>query len=197
MNRILLVLLAAAAIGAGNWALQRPIVRSAGVSIDGDPRQSEASDTAVMRHGEFELTPLAGFEVRARVLSRADYSIGAESALSPTDLALGWGRMSDTAVIEQLDISQSGRFYFYRWRDSPPIPPDEIVRSSANMHLIPANDAVADALDQVREGSIVTFRGQLVRADRADGWHWTSSLTREDSGAGACELVLVQAIESR
>jgi len=135
------------------------------------------------------LRPLAGFSVDARVLSRLDYDHGRESDLSPTDLALGWGRMRDDAVLAQLDISQGGRWYRYRWSDGPPIPVDEIVRSSANMHVIPANDAVARALSKVREGERVRIDGWLVEADAPDGWTWRSSLTREDSGDGACEVV--------
>jgi hypothetical protein len=44
---------------------------------------------------------------------------------------------------------------------------------------------------------VVTLRGRLVEASGADGWRWRSSLTREDSGAGACELVLVDALDTR
>lgn len=67
----------------------------------------------------------------------------------------------------------------------------EIVRSSANMHLIPADAAVAQALRGVRAGQNVRIDGWLVQADAPDGWRWRSSLTREDSGGGACELVYV------
>lgn len=137
------------------------------------------------------LTPLAGFRVEARVLGRRDYRAGRESDLSPTDLALGWGRMRDDAVLSALDISQSGRWYHYRWSDAPPIPAEEIVRSSANMHFIPADAIAARELSQVREGDRVRVEGWLVEAVAPDGWTWRSSLTREDSGDGACELVYV------
>jgi hypothetical protein len=56
-----------------------------------------------------ELQPLAGFSVDARVLSREDYKIGREAELSPTDLALGWGRMREDAVLSRLAIKQSAR----------------------------------------------------------------------------------------
>jgi hypothetical protein len=137
------------------------------------------------------LTPLAGFSVDARVLSREDYSSGRESDLSPTDLALGWQRMSEDAVIGALDISQSSRWYHYRWSDQPPLEPGEIARSSANMHMIPGNTAVAEALDSVRKGERVRIDGWLVEAKAADGWRWRSSTSRTDTGGGACEVVYV------
>ena len=191
---MLLLAIALVAFGAARWAMQRPLVHSAGTLVSAEPRQTSPSDDAPVAFGDFVLTPLADFELEARVLAREDYRFGTEGSLSPTDLAFGWGRMSDTAVIDQLEIGQSARFYHYRWRDQPPIPPREIVRSSANMHLIPADSTVARDLARVREGEVVSLRGRLVEARRADGWHWRSSLTREDSGAGACELVLVESL---
>ncbi len=138
--------------------------------------------------------PLAGFSVAARVLSREEYGSGREADFSPVDLALGWGPMRDDAVLSKLDISQSGRFYRYRWSDQPPIPPDDIVRSSANMHMVPFDANVARQLERVNDGDVVRIHGWLVHIDDASGWRWRSSLSREDSGAGACELVLVCSI---
>jgi hypothetical protein len=42
---------------------------------------------------------------------------------------------------------------------------------------------------------VVQLQGWLIRTDDPSGWHWRSSLSREDTGAGACELVLVCAID--
>ncbi len=161
------------------------------------PRQTEASDPALVRLGDSVLQPLADFDIEARVLSREDYAFDAGAALSPTDLALGWGRMSDSATIDALEIRQSARYFSYRWRTSPPIPPAEIVRSATNLHAIPADAAVARSLARVRVGDVVELRGRLVEASRADGWRWRSSLSREDSGAGACELMLIESIDRR
>lgn len=194
-RNILLLVVLLALVGAGRWYLHRPIAHEDGVLIESTPVQSEPRDATPIVHGDYQLRPLADFEFEARVLSRENYFMDAGSDLSPTDLALGWGRMSDSAVIEQLDISQSVRFFTYRWRDQPPIPHAEIIRSSANMHLIPADSSVERALDKVRQGSLIRVQGILVEAHRSDGFQWRSSLTREDDGAGACELVLVESIE--
>jgi hypothetical protein len=141
--------------------------------------------------------PLAGFSVAARVLSRREYGSDREADFAPLDLALGWGRMREDAVLSQLDISQGGRWYRYRWSAQPPLPPEEIARSSANMHMIPASPSVAAALAEVEEGDAVRIDGWLVQVNAPDGWRWRSSLTREDTGGGACEVVYVCAVTRR
>jgi hypothetical protein len=60
------------------------------------------------------------------------------------------------------------------------------------MHMIPANRTIAKRLKSVREGNIVEARGYLVNVEADDGWHWRSSLTRQDTGDGACELIWLQ-----
>ena len=75
--------------------------------------------------------------------------------------------------------------------------PDDIVRNSANMHMVPADKAAADALSRVRAGEQVRIDGWLLRIDGDDGFRWQSSLSREDVGSGACELVLVCTVERK
>ena len=117
-----------------------------------------------------------------------------EADLSPSDLALGWGRMSDEEVLSSIDITQSGRWY--RWQTATfPIPQREIETSSANMHMIPKDDEVKKILSRVREGDIVSIHGYLVQVMSSDGWHWVSSLSRDDTGNGACELVFVESMQ--
>lgn len=137
---------------------------------------------------------LAEYTVSARLLSVERYRLGRTASLAPLDVALGWGRMTEAAVVDRLDIHQGGRWYFWRYQGAPPLPEDEIVRSSANTHLIPADRAVAKALGRATVGRRVTLRGYLVELAAADGWRWASSLRRDDSGDGACELLYVQAV---
>ena len=133
------------------------------------------------------------FELSARVLSVRDYRSGREANLSPRDLALGWDRMMDDAVVNQISISQSGRWY--RWRtESYPIPRREIETSSANMHMVPANETAARELSQIQEDDHIHLVGKLVDISAADGWRWRSSRTRTDTGNGACELVLLEQV---
>ena len=211
MNRwiwLLLVVSLSALLWAGNRTtsppLAQPLAGQDAFSCITVPPASplEPRQTAVPRRmgafqfGEFVIEPLAGFSIEARVLGREDYRFDQGASLVPTDLALGWNAMAKPEVYRRLDISQSGRWYHYRWgSDGPPLPLDEIIRSSANMHLIPANEGVAAALARVKPDQTVRLQGWLVEA-RRDDYVWRSSTSRDDSGAGACELIYVCALSS-
>jgi hypothetical protein len=103
--------------------------------------------------------------------------------------------MSDESIINQIEVSQSGRWY--RWQvNSFPIPRREIETHSANMHIIPANDYVKVIIDDVREGDIIKITGNLVNVtSNIDNWYWKTSLTRNDTRAGACEIIWVETLE--
>ena len=116
----------------------------------------------------------------------------------PEDLALGWGRMSENRVLSGLVIDQGARFYSWRTRSTAwPIPRAEIVEHSANTHVIPATGALREQLDRLRIGQVVRLEGELVDGDRDDGATLRTSLTRSDSGSGACEILLVRHVDVR
>lgn len=190
------VLLVAALIGIGGWFLKPQGFTSygPGVLAPEAPIQREIgiSGNGLEREG-YAISALASFKGKARVLAREDYYFGRETDLSPTDLVLGWGPMSDESVLAEIDISQRNRFYFWHV-DTFPIPRHEIERNSANMHFIPANRLVADVLDDVGAGDLIEFDGYLVKISGDDGWRWQSSLTRNDTGNGACELIWLRDI---
>lgn len=171
----------------------REVSQPPGILAPDRPQQKKIANAEPFDFKGYRVTPLATFEVEARVLSRERYRRGREADLSPIDLALGWGPMSAQEVIEHLDISQSNRYF--RWRaDRLPLPPSVIAAHSANLHIIPAGDPIEKELMKIRKGHIVRLGGYLVQVNARDGWSWRSSLTRSDTGGGACELVLVDRI---
>ena len=98
----------------------------------------------------------------------------------------------DQAVLDQFEITMGNRFFFYEWPDEPAIPEDEIKRSAANNHVIAANDEVRKVIRGLRAGQILKMDGYLVNAIGPEGRTWNSSLTREDTGNGACEVLYVE-----
>lgn len=160
------------------------------LSIEKPPIQKEVKHKYSEKYSDYEITPLATFQLQARVLSSKTYRVDRQADLSPVDLALGWGMMSKDNVLGEIDISQSNRFYYWKAQQLP-VPKNIIETSSANMHMIPANEVVRDALFDAKTGDEIQFKGFLVSIFADDGWSWDSSMTRDDTGNGACEVILV------
>jgi hypothetical protein len=160
-----------------------------------DPIQTDIGGAAPIRRGRWTLTPRADYDITARILSRENYHFDAIADLVPEDLALGWGPMSDNRVLKDFDISQSARFFTWRPLGQLPISREDVVSHTANTHVIPANGAVKSQLGRLRAGQVVRLTGTLVDSARDDGGSMRTSLTRTDSGAGACEVMLVDRVE--
>jgi hypothetical protein len=181
--------------GYDNWLL-RPVHPSDGVIAPDDPLQTDLEEAPVTALGRWRLTPQARYDITARILSREDYHLDLLSDLIPEDLALGWGPMSDNRVLRAFKITQGARFYSWEPRQALPIPQQEVIEHSANTHVIAANAGVAQQLKRLRVGQVVHLSGFLVNAVRDDGAYIHTSLTRSDTGPGACEVLLVQQVEA-
>ncbi|MEQ1517684.1 MAG: hypothetical protein ABL931_14470 [Usitatibacteraceae bacterium] len=190
-TRLVTVLLALSALygGCELWS-ERAVKQAPGILAPTEPTQRMLDRAPPLEKSRYSIRPLAQYDIRARVLSKERYRWDEGADLVPVDLAIGWGPMSNTAVLKELDISQSTRWY--QWRtETFPIPREDVTRFSANMHLIAADKGIEKKISRVRSGQVVSMKGYLVEAKRPDGFTWTSSLTRTDTGNGACELMWV------
>ena len=166
-----------------------------GVRLDREPQQQPIAPQVVGAFKKYTITAVAAYAIEARVLHTKHYWADGND-LVPYDVAVGWGAMSDQAVLDGLSISQANRFFFYEWWNQPPIPRGEIECHAANMHVIAANKNVATAVKRLRRGEFVAMRGYLVNVSGPDGFYWNTSLRRDDTGNGACEVFYVESIEA-
>lgn len=172
--------------------MNHKISQPPGVLVPGSPVQVNYEPVGhPFAYKNYTLTPLASYNIQARVLSLRTYWVDRFADLSPVDFAMGWQKMSDTTVLDAIHLSQDDRFYFYSWKLSAPIPQDEMVASSANMHLIPADSSISEQIKNVKVGQVISLKGDLVEAVKASGWKIRSSLSRTDTGPGACEVMWV------
>ena len=178
--------------GGWNWYIGRPVHCPDGILAAADPQQGDVTAVVPSRIGRWTLTPRATYQITARILGVERYHVDFLAPLVPEDLALGWGPMSDNRVLNNMEITQSNRFFFWRSPRSAPISKEVIISHSANTHVIPESPLIARQLSRLRPGQVVTLSGLLVDGKRDDGAWINSSLVRTDTGAGACEVMLVQ-----
>lgn len=199
MNKVWLTL--PAVVLAGYWLLSRPQTAGAGAPIDWtkEPVQAETDrepfdlDTS---GGRVRVQPRAEFEVWGVVADAERYRFDDGAFLSPVDLVLTWGQLPEEPYKSQVSYNQTSRYYFWRTPSSD-LDLGYIQSHSSNMHMIPASGNLKDALLSVGSGDPVRIRGLLVDVAAADGYSWRSSLSREDEGPGACELIWVEELQVR
>lgn len=151
------------------------------------------------------LLPVAQFETRGRVLnierfkpyqSLANWIPGLRP--STHDIGLGYGPMSDSANVERFRFAHEGTTHGLRALFPRPRGPmsqaewDALAPHITNVHVIPADAAVLAQIRRIRNGELVTLRGQLVNVRDAQGRVATTSTTAGDRD---CEIVYVTAVE--
>ncbi len=174
------------------------------IAASGEPEQIQARDRGPIvidvKGGRFSLTPVAGYSMSAVVVGKEFYSDRWRSELAPIDLALVWGRLIEPEIEKYVKFSQSDRWYYFEYEDGFPLDASYILIHSSNNHIIPANRNILLAVKSIKRGEKITLTGFLVNAkgryNDMDFW-WNSSLTRNDSEDGSCELFYITAVRRR
>ena len=145
-----------------------------------------------------QITKLATYDITGLVLGMEYYYFGGgANKISPEDLVLAWGPAATSKYSDDISVKIGGndRFLNYSikgeyYRDYNDVAGNYI----SNNHIIPINNTVKNILKKVRKGDVVQIIGYLVEC-QGNNWHWgPSSMSRTDSGAHACEIILAESI---
>jgi hypothetical protein len=199
MPWVMIFLLLASVYGAWHWwTSEREVTRPPGILANAEPRQQDLDTPWAFEHKGFALAARARYDITARVLRKEIYRLDGGAGLAPVDLGVGWGQMSDSAIVERLEFSQMGRFFYWNPRDAGfPLAPQALITHAAQMHMVPANDAIEARLKALHPGQVITVTGWLVDIRGPGGFTWNTSLRRDDTGNGACEIVYVESLDVR
>jgi hypothetical protein len=196
--RYLWIVLALGLLGGWHWwTRERAVSHPIGVLVAAEPIQSNLEPPPQFDERGYTFIKRAHYDISARVLRKEMYYVDGVATLAPVDLAVGWGPMSDTRIIDQLEFSQMGRFLYWRPRNGHefPLPTEMLISHAAQMHMIPASKDIENRLKKLRPGQLVTIAGYLVDVRGPRGFTWNTSLSRTDTGDGACEIVWAESLE--
>jgi hypothetical protein len=187
-----------AALGGWHWwTSERPVHRPPGIIAAGEPVQVDLDPPPRFDAKGYTFIQRAKYDITARVLRKEIYHFDGGAGLAPVDLGVGWGPLSDSTLLDQLEFSQMGRFFYWRPRTANfPLPSATLISHLAQMHMIPATGDIEAKLRKLRPGQVVTASGYLVDIRGANGFTWSTSLSRTDTGDGACEVFWVERLET-
>ena len=151
----------------------------------------------------YRLTPLYDYEIAALIVSKIDYSIFSiykyESIFS-VDLCLVWGENLVRRLHQNdaLSFKQDCRWCWAYWKKDIGFNMKEF----ANTHLLITDPKIERKVDGLLAGDQVIVKGKLVdveadlvaKKDDFTPTHisWSTSESREDTGAGSCEVLYVE-----
>lgn len=136
---------------------------------------------------------LAEYTIEAVIKSKKKYT-DYSSQIAQYDVALAWGDLNQEDINEHIKYSQSGRWYYYNWDAGSLVSGTYIAEHSSNVHLISKDSSVFKEIKKLDVNDHIKLTGYLVNVTFESGV-WRSSLTRTDTGDGACELMYVNTVE--
>lgn len=196
----LLAMALAAALAAGGCDALAPAlsVRAQGkIDWSLDPLQTPTRRSPFQldtSEGAMTISPRFEFDVAAKVASAESYRFDGGAFLSPVDLVLLWGHLPDEPYRGAVSYHQMTRYFFWH-TDAAGLDLHYIASHAANMHMIPSKPNLRRALLKVHGGDAVRIHGLLVDVSRGPGFVWRTSVSREDTGPGACEVVWVESLQ--
>ncbi len=167
------------------------------IDISLDPIQIAKPDTLIpilqIAGCRYTIHPEASYSMSAMVVSTRRYRKGFMSKLSPYDYATIWGRAPE--YLPYLKFDQIVRFCLFNTKHPELVDIPYLSSHMTNNHLIPATDNIRKALSLADIHDLVKIEGYLVNVtgqDKKNNFsYWNTSLSREDRGNGACEIIYV------
>lgn len=142
---------------------------------------------------DIKIDLLAEYTIEAVIKSKKKYS-DYSSQVAKYDVALAWGDLNQNDIDEHIKYSQRGRWYYYTWDSDSSVNESYIAEHSANVHLINQDSSVLKEIKKLDVKDHIKLTGYLVSVNFENG-PWKSSLTRMDTGDGACEIMYVTDVE--
>jgi len=146
---------------------------------------------------EYTVRPLYTYDLYGLIVSKHNADTwwdwihkAANDKLNVTDLCVIWGVNARRGAYRELDYS-SGQFVCYVETASNEAWAAFDMAALSNNHLLTDDPAIARMLRKVRVGDQIHFRGYLAEYSHHHGFPFRrgTSVTRTDTGNGACETV--------
>lgn len=118
----------------------------------------------------------------------------------PIDLGLAWGDVGKSDFDKYVNFYFSNDEKYNQWlmyKYDRALPWDEGYLTShvSNNHICPATLNLFNAITALKKGDLVVLEGYLAESRSSNGQSMDTSLSRGDTGAGACEAFFVQKMQ--
>jgi hypothetical protein len=152
---------------------------------------------------DYVIDPKFEYDITGLVVSRHDTSVWwnylheqNKDKLNVADLCLTWGKNLSTGVYREL-IYRSGQFTCEIGAKTQATMDRTTLNQLSNNHVLASDPILAKKLRSIRPGDQIRMTGVLADYGRTGpgGFMRATSVTRDDHGNGACEMLLVTEVQ--
>ncbi len=166
--------------------------------------ESEKKNIEFEKDGvKYQLEPLYQYEINGLIVHEMTYdnwySMSKRDSIFPKDFCMIWGSNVENKSYQNKDLSFSQDMRFCLWNYTGHVKFDN--SEISNSHILTNDKEFNKKAKSLMPGDQVKIEGKLVNVketDKEDPLYSSeiqSSTDREDTGAGACEVILVEDIE--
>ncbi|MEO1035328.1 MAG: hypothetical protein AAFX44_07205 [Pseudomonadota bacterium] len=199
------VMLVSALVCALGFLWRNPLPPDADIvePVRSDPRQEKVrtrGDQLTYRDVDYDIERVYRYDISGVVVSYRYHDDSsrlhrlANDHLNLLDVCLVWGSNAGNPALNKLDFWNGVFTCNVQTKDRDAWQQFDM-NALSNNHLISADPSVRSRLDGLKVGDQVRLRGYLANYGAAGQPKRKSSTTREDTGNGACETLLVEDVE--
>lgn len=167
------------------------------------PKQTPTARTAFtteVNKQEYNINPKFAYELDGVIVSYND-SGGFDDIwhhkrwkdfINLRDLCVIWGGNVESGVYRSMKFNNDS---WASWPDAATGAPFKM-NALSNNHLLTDNDSIKTALMAAEPGDHIRLKGVLAKySNKSNGFNRSTSITREDTGNGACETIYLNEFE--
>jgi hypothetical protein len=163
------------------------------IDVYQEPIQEPYTGGVIYREADgntYALVPVALYKTSVLVVHTKHYN-DEDAELVPVDLCVVWGVLAENEYLQYTTFIQEDRGCECIYDVGSPVDTPDVLSLFVNIHLIPADDYILQAIMTIRKGQKIVLEGFLVDIYLNGSIYIETSRTRADNGEGSCEIMYV------
>lgn len=162
---------------------------------------TQAAFTTTFKEQPFEIIPKYNYELYGLVVSYRlhDSESGPmlhalnKDHINVADYCVVWGQSADPEILRHFDFNNGQFSCQYSTKDRAAWEAFNHQQLSNN-HLLAIDESIRDRIDEISIGDQILIKGWLAHYKNPAGYERGTSITRSDTGDGACETIMVNEV---
>lgn len=156
------------------------------IYIDSIPKMESFYSSFYIDNCKIETLSKISLDARILNITKYENSNFDDNKFVPYDIVLGWNNLTKKEYLENIEISQSNRYFYYQYKN---LKHELFLDNFDNFHII-NNEYIEKNKDLLKKYSNINIEGYLVNV-QCPTWSRKTSLSFSDRSQTSCEQLYI------